>query len=195
MSQPLLATAVQSLWNNFKGNFSSAWNATKNLFGGVRNVSDSLASAGTVTDGHDISWLDSMFDSVRNEQEFNSAQAALEREFNASEAEKGRQFNAEQAALQREYEREMSNTAYQRAAADMRAAGLNPYLMYGSGSAASTPSGAAASGYTASSTSARTNTGTVTATVLSSLFNSASSLMRAYFGGAGEMLSGIGFGK
>lgn len=39
----------------------------------------------------------------------------------------------------------MSNTAYSRATADMRNAGLNPALMYGNGSAASTPSGGMAS--------------------------------------------------
>ncbi|WGL31206.1 DNA pilot protein [Dipodfec virus UOA04_Rod_771] len=39
----------------------------------------------------------------------------------------------------------MSNTAYSRATADMRSAGLNPALMYGNGSAASTPSGGMAS--------------------------------------------------
>lgn len=54
-------------------------------------------------------------------------------------------FNARQAEIQRNWEAEMSNTAYQRSTADMRKAGLNPALMYGSGSAASTPSGASAS--------------------------------------------------
>lgn len=63
-------------------------------------------------------------------------------DFTASENEKNRQHNAEQAQLQRDYEERLANTAYQRAAADMRAAGLNPYFAV-SGSAAATPSGAA----------------------------------------------------
>lgn len=54
------------------------------------------------------------------------------------------QFSAEQAAMQRNWETEMSNTQYQRAIADMEAAGLNPGLAYQQGGATS-HSGASAS--------------------------------------------------
>lgn len=56
-------------------------------------------------------------------------------------------FNAQQAQIQRDWETQMSNTAYQRAVDDMKAAGLNPAMMYASGGqGASTPTGANASG-------------------------------------------------
>lgn len=72
--------------------------------------------------------------------------------FNAAEAEKTRVFNSAEAQKNRDWQEFLSNTAYQRAAADMKAAGINPASLGGDGSAsvASTPGGGAASSSPAS---------------------------------------------
>lgn len=72
----------------------------------------------------------------------NSEEAAADRLFQHDEAELA--WNRNQAGVreQREWDLMLSNTAHQRAVADMKSAGINPMLA--AGSAASTPSGTAA---------------------------------------------------
>lgn len=51
------------------------------------------------------------------------------------------QASQQQQATQNQFSERMSSTAYQRASQDMQSAGLNPMMMFGSGSAASSPTG------------------------------------------------------
>lgn len=68
--------------------------------------------------------------------------------FNAEEAAKQREWSSAEAQKQREYEERLSNTAYQRALSDMKAAGINPNVLGMSGGA-STPSSSIPSGFAA----------------------------------------------
>lgn len=90
------------------------------------------------------SWLN------QQQQEMALERMQAEQEFNASQAALGRDFSASEAQRQRDWEEYMSSSSYQRAIADMKAAGVNPAMIAG-GSGASTPQGASANVSSASS--------------------------------------------
>ena len=86
-------------------------------------------------DWFDYSAMDSKARSVENQ---------LTQENLTGAQQQANAFTASEAQKQRDWETQMSNTAYQRQVADMRAAGVNPAMAMSGSSGASTPSGASA---------------------------------------------------
>lgn len=87
---------------------------------------------------------------MEDQQGFNREERQYAENFNAHQADLNRAFQSSIVDRNMAFQREMSNTAYQRAMADMRKAGLNPILAYKMGGG-STPAGMSAGGGQASS--------------------------------------------
>lgn len=73
-----------------------------------------------------------------------STEWAAARAYNTAAMQEAMAFNSREARKNRDWQKMMSDTAYQRAVADMKAAGINPILRYSQGGR-STPGGASAS--------------------------------------------------
>lgn len=86
----------------------------------------------------------------------NMADAQRDRDFQASQTSAQMAYQTAEAEKARKWEEQMSNTAYQRASADMKAAGINPILGVQGASTPNSPSPSGASAGGAHGTAATT---------------------------------------
>lgn len=98
-------------------------------------------------------------DMMAEANSFTAEQNRINRLFQQSSADKAMEFSAAEAQKNRDYQTHMSNTAYQRAVADLQAAGLNPILAVTQGGASS-PAGTAGSAFQASGSAGSSASGT-----------------------------------
>lgn len=147
--------------------FASGFDGLKTLFGG--------SSGSALQAGNALLAATSYRDSTNL---LNTAAALQDQQQMQASAREAMAFEADQAQLNRDFQERMANTAYQRQVADLRAAGLNPYLAANLGGAA-TPNGSVATGYQVGSSRAAVDNGSVDARLKTAALENAT---RIYLG-------------
>lgn len=158
----------------------SFWNKVKDVFKNVNPFANPFASNGL------IGYLMPSAQSVQSYSPGNSqtnyvndvalAEAERNRAFQTQSAERAMEFSAQEAEKNRQWQEQMSSTAYTRAMADMKKAGLNPILAAQLGGA-STPGGSVGSAFSASGSQANLSANNPNSDILQSLIGAISSAL------------------
>lgn len=135
-----LATGVSALANLGGGMLSSAGAASNNaaMMDQQRIMNQQTLNAQMAAHAQNTAFMEDQQSFAREERQF------AER-FSGHQAELARGFNWRSMEAQNAFQQAMASTQYQRAMADMRAAGLNPILAYQRGGNASPAGGSASS--------------------------------------------------